>query len=138
MNTRRPVWLFVGAVLIAGCSQASGNRFIPPEQQARQTLETTLTAWQQGQSLSPVAGSSTPAIEFVDSHRKEGQQLKAFGVLSMVPGDGPRVFIVRLTLENPAEEVTARYVVVGADPLWVIRAEDFDMLAHWDHPMPAK
>ena len=49
--------------------------------------------------------------------------------------DGPRVFTVKLTLVNPGEEVKARYVVMGLDPLWVIRNEDFEMLAHWDHPM---
>lgn len=24
---------------------------------------------------------------------------------------------------------------LGLDPLWVIRHEDFEMLAHWDHPV---
>lgn len=137
--TRRSAFLFAGVVLIAGCGHRSDSeRFVPQEDQAQRTLETTLTAWQRGQSLRPVTGSSAPAIEFVDSHRKDGQQLKTFDVLSLVPGDGPRVFVVRLTLENPAEVVTTRYVVLGVDPLWVIRAEDFDMLAHWDHPMPTK
>jgi hypothetical protein len=45
------------------------------------------------------------------------------------------VFTVKLTLEDPATELKARYVVVGIDPVWVFRQEDYDMLSHWDHPM---
>jgi hypothetical protein len=133
-----------GAVLPAlltvavGCSRPAGHeRFIPAEDKARQSLETALAAWQRGKAGGPVEGTSAPVVQFVDSHHKPNQRLRSFTVLGMAPGDGPRVFAVKLTLENPAEEVKARYVVVGLDPLWVIRQEDFDMLAHWDHPMPA-
>jgi hypothetical protein len=92
-------------------------------------------------------------VEFVDSHHKPTQRLKSFDVLGVAPGDGPRVFTVRLKLDDPAKarglggdgpppstlEVKVRYVVFGLDPVWVVRQEDFDMLAHWDHPMkPSK
>jgi hypothetical protein len=30
-----------------------------------------------------------------------------------------------------------RYIVLGIDPLFVFRQEDFDLLMHWDHHMPA-
>jgi hypothetical protein len=26
-------------------------------------------------------------------------------------------------------------VVIGIDPLWVFRHEDYDLLLHWEHPM---
>ena len=26
-------------------------------------------------------------------------------------------------------------VVVGIDPIWVIRHEDYEMLTHWSHPV---
>jgi hypothetical protein len=31
----------------------------------------------------------------------------------------------------------AAYYVFGEDPIWVYRAEDFDMIMHWECPMPA-
>ncbi|HKB35021.1 MAG TPA: hypothetical protein VKD72_01120 [Gemmataceae bacterium] len=122
-------------LVLAGCGGSGPERFIPAEDKARPALEAALTAWQRGEPHGPVAGSSSPVIQFADSHHKPGQRLRSFAVLSLAPGDGPRVFSVKLTLENPAEEVRARYVVVGLDPLWVIRHEDWEMIAHWDHPM---
>ena len=44
-------------------------------------------------------------------------------------------FTVKLECENPTGRRTARYVVVGIDPLWVFRQEDFDKMAHWEMDM---
>ena len=62
-----------------------------------------------------------------------GRRPTSFTVLGLAPGDGPRVFTVKLTLDRPAEETRVRYVVIGVDPIWVIRHEDYDMMAHWEH-----
>ena len=51
--------------------------------------------------------------------------------------DETRAFAVRLSLENPPEVQVVRYLVVGNDPLWVFRQEDYEMISHWEHPMPA-
>jgi hypothetical protein len=135
-TSRRLAWLG-WMVVAAGCGWHSGETFVPPGDQARRSLQSGLETWQSGQAsgLLTLNATSGPSVEFIDTHRKPGQRLQAFSVLSMAPGNGPRVFTVRLSLANPREDVNARYVVMGADPLWVIRQEDFDMLAHWDHPM---
>ena len=39
--------------------------------------------------------------------------------------DNVRPFAVRLVLDAPAETITTRYMVVGQDPLWVFRQEDY-------------
>jgi len=127
----------VPAALLAaltGCRPAGHERFVPAERSAREALESALAAWQRGEPHGPVPGAS-PAVQFVDTHHKPGQRLKSFGVLSLAPGDGPRVFTVRLTLDGPAEEARVRYFVFGIDPVWVMRQEDYDMAAHWEHPM---
>jgi hypothetical protein len=121
--------------LLVGCPAPGPERFIPAEEKARQALDAALASWQRGEPHGPVPGTAAPVIQFVDSHHKPEQRLRSFAVLGLAPGDGPRVFTVKLSLEGPAQEVQARYVVVGLDPLWVIRHEDFEMLAHWDHPM---
>jgi hypothetical protein len=53
-----------------------------------------------------------------------------------VGSDSGRCFAVRITLDNPAEEQRVRFIVIGVDPLWVFREEDYTMLSHWDHAMP--
>jgi hypothetical protein len=91
-------------------------------------------AWQNGQPAGRIAASS-PVVEGVDTHRRPGQKLQSYAILGEVAGDSPRCFAVRLNLENPRQEQTARFVVIGLDPLWVLRHEDYEMMAHWDHPM---
>jgi len=72
----------------------------------------------------------------VDTGRQEGQILRSFQILgeTSLRGEG-RCYVVGLTLDNPAAEQRARFVVVGIDPIWVFRKEDYDKLAHWEHPM---
>jgi hypothetical protein len=123
-------------VLALGCTDRSDpSRYYPSEDKARQAVEAALAAWQQGSPAGEVPGTSNPTIATVDTHRSPTQRLKSFAILGAVPGDGPRVFTVKLVLENPAAEAKARFVVVGLDPIWVFRQEDYDMLVHWDHPM---
>jgi hypothetical protein len=87
-------------------------------------LETALTAWQNGQAPDEVA-AGPPVVRAVDSKWKAGQKLKRFQILSEEGGSGPTFFSVRLTLNSPAKEQTVRYVVVGRDPLWVYREDDY-------------
>jgi hypothetical protein len=117
-------------LLLAGCADNSHDRYVPAPDRARAALEAALRGWQSGQPPGPVEGASPP-IQVVDSHRQPGQLLRSFTVLGEAPGDGPRCFAVRLVLDEPAEERRARFVVVGIDPLWVFRYEDYEMMAHW-------
>jgi hypothetical protein len=123
-------------IVAAGCSsQSDPNRYYPPEDRARQALEAALKAWQQGLPPGEVPGTASPTVLLADTHRSPTQRLIGFDILGAAPGDGPRVFTVKLAFENPTNEVKARFVVVGIDPIWVFRQEDYDMLSHWDHPM---
>jgi hypothetical protein len=128
--------LGVALVLAAGCSSAQQGteRFVPSDGDARRHLEVALAAWRDGRPTAPVPDSS-PAVHLVDTHRKAGQRLTAFTVLGPVAGDFARCYAVRLALDAPAEELRVRFVVIGLDPVWVMRHEDFQMIAHWDHPM---
>ncbi len=49
--------------------------------------------------------------------------------------DNLRRFVVRLSLAEPEESTLAAYYVfgrVGNDPIWVYRAEEFDMMMNMD------
>jgi hypothetical protein len=125
----------IGLVALAGCSESSDpGRYIPSQDQATRALETALTAWQDGSAASTVPGAINPAIEFVDTHRPAGRKLQAFTVVGQAPGEGPRVFVTKLTIDGVAGEQRVRYVVYGRDPVWVMRQEDYEMLNHWSHP----
>jgi hypothetical protein len=121
-------------VAAAGCARDDRARFTPAEGVALRALDAGLAAWQSGEPPGPVAGTS-PVIHVVDGHRRAGQKLCRYEVLGPAPGDGPRVYAVRLSFELPREEKKVRFVILGIDPLWVVRYEDYEMLEHWDHPM---
>jgi len=110
--------LVLGAALVAaGCGSGAGQ-YTPAPQAARGSLEAALAAWRDGDPPGTVQG--TPCVQVVDSTRREGQSLRSFEILS----------------ETSAGAQGRCYVVVGIDPIWVFRKEDYDHLGHWEHPMP--
>jgi hypothetical protein len=123
-------------VLMAGCSRKQRNEdFVPREEAARVALQAYLQAWTAGSTTQAVPGTDPPVM-VVDELRLKGRTLTGSKVLGPVPADAPLCFAVQLSLGNPAEEVRERYVVVGMDPLWVWRYDDYLMVTHWAHPMP--
>ena len=125
--------LLAVVALIAGCSQASAARFTPTPIVAHEALTAALDAWQQGQTSGDIKSYRVP-IQVADSLRRPGQKLKAFEILGEVSEEGGRIFQVKLQLEQPTAEEKVQFVVVGIDPLWVFRREDYDMVTHWEHP----
>ena len=144
MNHRRK--LFVGVALFAlllsgGCGTRRAPRFVPTEEAAERTLKTALTAWQKGQRPPSLVQDTSPPIRLVDTFPKPGQTLAKFTLLGPTTGDAHRCYAVRLTFDNPPEEVRARFVVMGLDPLWVVRYEDYERMCHWvmpEHPPETK
>jgi len=131
-------WLaYVSIAAILGCdtSAEKSARFLPAPELAEQALASALDGWKSGQEPSSV-GSPQRRVIVADSHRRPAQTLRAYKIVGEAPMDGGRRFVVRLSLENPSQEERAKFLIVGVDPLWVFRQEDYDMIAHWDHPMP--
>jgi hypothetical protein len=124
----------------SGCRARSAADFVPNSDLARSAVEASLNAWSKGQSqVDSIRGADADVgVELVDNFRAPGRELAAFEILGETPATNARAYAVKLTLSNPPEELKCRYLVVGIDPLWVFRQEDYDMLAHWDHEMPAE
>lgn len=77
---------------------------------------------------------------FVEQQQPPGQKLLGFNILGETPGyeaEGYRRFMVQLKLADPEDSVVAAYYVFGQGPVWVYRAEDFDMIMHMDKSMMA-
>lgn len=136
----RLLWLagLVSLVLCVGCAKKRTNQdYTPSEQVARDALRRGLDAWKAGDPAGEVRGTTSPVVHIVDGGRKPGQALEAFEILGETRGPAGRAFVVMLHLTSPTEEIKTRYIVVGIDPLWIFREEDFDLLMHWDHRMPS-
>lgn len=132
-------WWLAGVVLLvlcSGCGSRKGNQdYTPSSQLATDTVCRALDAWKAGQPAGEVAGTS-PVVYVTDGGRNPDQVLESFEILGETRGPAGRSFVVTLRLANPSEEIKTRYIVVGIDPLWVFRQEDFELLMHWDHRMP--
>ena len=128
----------VAAVLVAaslGCSRSQQNQdFIPPEDKARAALDAALRAWSRGDTPGSARHNRLCWLSTSGGGR-DGRH--GYNILGPVPAEAPLCFAVQLKLGNPPEEVRERYVVVGIDPLWVWRYDDYLMITHWSHPMPA-
>lgn len=117
--------LCVFCSLLVGCSSKGYDKYIPSEDKARQALEATLNAWRDGKKPGAVEGAPVP-VQAVDSQWQVGKKLRSYEIIGEEPNEGPRVFSVRLTLQRPAgQQATVRYYVVGKDPLWVYREDDY-------------
>src|SRR5262245_19519652 len=128
MNAARLVRVLACGLLVA-CSAGCGgsknyDRYITSATTARAALETALTAWQENQPYGTIH-KGPAAIEVVDAQWRDGEKLAGFEVLSDEPGDGAKWFSVRLNLQGSEDQQMARYVVIGQDPLWVYREEEF-------------
>ncbi len=122
-------------VAVAGCGQApSGHeRYVPSASAARDAVDLTLAAWKRGEPAGAIRRDGAAAgIEVSDSRRKPGQKLVDYQILGEIAAEGPRSFAVKLFLENPRQERSVRYYVVGIDPLWVFNQRDYELIVHWE------
>jgi hypothetical protein len=113
-------------------AKAARARFTPSEETAKNALTAALRSWQKGEKAGKIAGLDKPSIYLVDTCRQPEQTLERFTILGEAAGDGPRCLAVRVKLSNPQEERHLRFVIIGIDPIWVYRYEDFEMNMHWE------
>jgi hypothetical protein len=126
------------AVAVLGCERTppdESRRYVPEAAPARAALAAVLEGWKAGRVGEKLSAGGR-GVEVVDSLRRSGRPLRGFEILGEVATDRARGFAVRLDLDRPEEEQATRYLVIGLEPLWVFRQEDYDMISHWEHAMP--
>jgi hypothetical protein len=125
----KPVHAWIGVVVVlscAGCGKTDdADRYSPPEDKARAALEAALNSWKEGRTPGRIDGDSL-AVEAVDSRWSEGLELADFQILGVEPAEGAKCFLVELQLKENGERQSVRYFVVGRDPIWVYREEDYN------------
>ncbi len=134
----RLIPLTVACVVAAdlGCSAWKNDSppgYLPSWDEARQALDWALSAWRD--SNSPPERISSPSVQFVDRQRRPDDRLASYQILAQTDVENARQFTVRLKLEGQESPQLVRYVVLGRDPVWVFRSEDFDLISHWEHKM---
>jgi hypothetical protein len=110
---------------LTGCSSNSTtDKFIPNQMQAREALEAALNAWVEGKKPGGIEGTPIP-VQAADSQWSAGMKLVSFEIIEQVEGEVPPAYIVQLTMQGRSEPLKVRYYVVGKDPLWVYREDNF-------------
>lgn len=135
-------WL---ALLSGGCG--SSRVHTPEGSLARAALEDSLAAWRAGDPPETLQ-AHTPPIHPVDAQWQAGRKLSSYEIIEELPPDAadPALrFRVRLTAAADPKakataapgETTTEYVVLGRDPIWVYRAEDYARFLNMDNnPTP--
>jgi len=130
----------VGLAICSGCGKESRpdrGRYLPSAEVARRAVEEALGEWKKSWRIERTTSALRPVM-FVEQQQPPGQKLLGFDILGETPGyetEGYRRFLVRLSLAEPEDTVVAAYYVFGQGPVWVYRAEDFDMIMHMDKSM---
>lgn len=123
--------------LATGCGGSSGG-YATNADDARQAVEGALSTWRKGAKPDQLA-SSAPPVHPVDFQWQAGQVLESYRIVGEEPsvGDASKRFSVSLSLANSKGEINTQYVVVGRDPIWVYRDEDYARLLNMDNnPRP--
>ena len=130
LNWSRATLLVCAALVVAGCRKGGKvEDYTPKPDQARKALEAALTSWRNGDAAGAVPGSKNPRVNVMDSAWQGGQKLAGFEILrEESAGQGPRIFVVRLTPADGAPQ-EVRYCVIGIDPLIVAREEDYNKMS---------
>lgn len=116
--------LAVGLAVLAGCKEAGPEKYVPPDNTAREALQAALTKWRDGQARPEKFTHGKATVEVLDQAWAGGTKLQGFEIVSEEPpGAGPRVYTVKL--QTGKGERTVKYYVVGIDPLWVYSEADY-------------
>jgi hypothetical protein len=110
---------------------------VPGSARGRQAIEAVMETWREGHPTG-IIEPTLPRVQVVDTHRKPGQRLIGFEILSDSADSRVRTFSVRVALSEPEERAVVRFLVVGIDPILVFRQEDYELLMHWEHRMDPK
>jgi hypothetical protein len=121
-----------------GCVRLDGDpatpAFVPTWAEARRSLDSSLAAWRDGPSPLPDT-FDIPGVQFVDKTRKPQQRLSSFQILGQTEIENARQFTVRLIVDGEESPQLVKYNMVGKNPIWVFRLDDYEMFAHWEHDM---
>lgn len=128
MSSRFRQWCcIVGQFVFIGFVFGCGNpekKYYPAADSAREALDVALEKWKSGTTHGTIKDSHV-AIDVYDMRWQSGKKLESYEILREEKSEGPRIFTVKMKLNDDKEENEVQYVIVGIDPLNVFRAQDY-------------
>ncbi|MDR3634436.1 MAG: hypothetical protein P4L84_11575 [Isosphaeraceae bacterium] len=116
-----------GAILafVPGCG-GSSRAYTPNAASAREALDLALAAWQKGGKADQLATAS-PQVHVVDSQWQAGKVLEGYEIIEEQAGaaETEKRYSVLLKLKKPEGEQRVEYIMVGREPLWIFRDDDY-------------
>ncbi len=134
VRSRRPLVALVAAALLGCEATPEPISIVPDSARGRRAIEAAMATWKAGHPTGVIEPTS-PRVQVVDAHRKPGQNLLDYEILSDSADARVRAFSLRLTLSDSDDYPVVRFLVVGIDPILVFRQEDYELLMHWEHRM---
>ena len=107
-----------------GCSVASEKKYIPEASLARKALEAALQHWKSGAKHETINDFAVP-INVFDARWQNGKKLESFVIHDEEKSQGPKVFVVKMKLDEDKEEKDVKYLIVGKSPLLIFREQDY-------------
>lgn len=126
--------LLSAIVLTAGCGGPSRSA---SHTGGSASLVSALDAWKSGAACGPIEGPPPPVFA-VDAAWQAGRKLSSYEVLGPVEGTDPPRFRVRLETIPVAAGGEVEYVLVGSDPIYVYRADDYERMMNMDNNPTAR
>jgi hypothetical protein len=125
--------------LVPGCGSPS-RAYAPSARSARDSLDAALSVWRKGGKADQLATAS-PAIHTVDYQWQARQVLESYEILEEQPGggDAEKRYGVLLKFKKPIGEKRVQYIIIGREPVWVFRDEDYTRTSDMaDNPRPGR
>lgn len=107
-----------------GCSGPPEKRYIPSADAAQEALTAALEHWKTGAKHGTVETYEIP-IEVFDSRWQNGKKLQSYEILKEEQSEGPKIFIVKMKLDEDPEEKEVQYRILGKSPLLIFREQDY-------------
>lgn len=122
---------------LVGCGSGAGA-YTPSGETARQAVTAALENWKAGGRPGKIESAPAPT-QAIDSAWQNGQKLESYSIVDEQPEDPAKRFTVKLKLKGAKAETEAAYMVLGRDPVWVYRQEDYDRMINMDNnPQPGR
>ena len=123
----RSVWLVAAAplfALIAGCGD-SHAKFQPNGGEGRAVARSSPDRLARRQTVGPDRSDSAGPRRRLGLGKRSGARFVPRSADEEISGEGTKEFAVTLKMKKSPTEQDVRYVVLGRDPVWVFRYDDY-------------
>jgi hypothetical protein len=114
------------------CCSCSRRNVQLSAEEARQTLEAALTAWQNGAAAGKKVETASAPIGVMDGDWLSGKKLESYEILGGETDEAGRHRLsARLHFRSPSETKEVKYVITGGAERGVFQEDDYKRTRRW-------